>query len=235
FEVDFYEKRHHYPIHYVGNPTAEEVHNFQSEYKETREEFLGRHDFDDRPIIALLAGSRKQEIKDNLPAMIEAAKRFSDYQLILACAPAVEDIYYDKFIKGTRIRTVTDETYQLLTHSTAALVTSGTATLETALFNVPQVVCYETPVPKLIRFAFNHIIKVDYISLVNLIADREVVPELLADRFKVYNIANELYNILPGHPGREKMLDGYKLVANRLGTEVAPENAAKIMYEMLWK
>ena len=235
FEVDFYEKKHHYPIHYVGNPTAEEVHNFQKEYKETREEFIGRHDFDSRPIIALLAGSRKQEIKDNLPAMIEAAKRFSDYQLVLACAPAIEDVYYDKFIKGTRIRTVNDETYQLLTHSTAALVTSGTATLETALFNVPQVVCYETPVPKLIRFAFNHIIKVDYISLVNLIADREVVPELLADRFKVYNIANELYNILPGHSGRQKMLDGYKLVADRLGDDVAPENAAKIMYGLLWK
>ena len=123
----------------------------------------------------------------------------------------------------------------MLTHATAALVTSGTATLETALLNVPQVVCYETPVPKLIRFAFNHIIKVDYISLVNLIADREVVPELLADRFRVYNIANELYNILPGHEGRQKQLDGYKLVAERLGDDIAPMNAAKTMYNILWK
>lgn len=235
FEVDFYEKKHHYPIHYVGNPTAEEVRNFRSGYKESREAFLSRHGLDDRPVIALLAGSRKQEIKDNLPAMIEAAKRFDDYQLVLACAPSVEAVYYNKFLKDSRVRTVTDETYQLLTHSTAALVTSGTATLETALFNVPQVVCYETPVPKLIRFAFNHIIKVDYISLVNLIANREVVPELLADRFTVYNIANELYNILPGHDRRQAQLDGYKLVADRLGDAVAPDNAAKIIYDLLWK
>lgn len=235
FEVDFYEKRHHYPIHYVGNPTAEEVRKFREEYKETKESFLARHDLDGKPIIALLAGSRKQEIKDNLPAMIEAAKKFEDYQMVLACAPSVEGLYYDKFIKGTKVRTVTDETYQLLSHSTAALVTSGTATLETALFDVPEVVCYETPAPSLIRFAFNHIIKVDYISLVNLIANREVVPELLADRFTVYNIANELYNILPGHDKRQRMLDGYKLVADRLGNEVAPDNAAKIIYNLLWK
>ena len=235
FEVDFYEKKHHYPIHYVGNPTAEEVRNFRSGYKESREAFLSRHGLDDRPIIALLAGSRKQEIKDNLPAMIEAAKRFDDYQLVLACAPSVEAVYYNKFLEDSRVRTVTDEPYQLLTHSTAALVTSGTATLETALLNVPQVVCYETPVPKLIRFAFNHIIKVDYISLVNLIANREVVPELLADRFTVYNIANELYNILPGHDHRQAQLDGYKLVADRLGDAVAPDNAAKIIYDLLWK
>lgn len=235
FEVDFYEKRHHYPIHYVGNPTAEEVRNFIAGYHESKDEFTARHGLDDRPIIALLAGSRKQEIKDNLPAMIEATKIFKDYQLVLACAPSIESLYYDKFIQGSRVKTVNDETYQLLTHSTAALVTSGTATLETALFGVPEVVCYETPVPKLIRFAFNHIIKVDYISLVNLIANREVVPELLADKFTVYNISNELYNILPGHDKRQKMLDGYKLVNDRLGDAVAPDNAAKAIYELLWK
>jgi lipid-A-disaccharide synthase len=128
---------------------------------------------------------------------------------------------------------VKTQTYDLLSKATAALVTSGTATLETALFNVPQVVCYETPLPKLIRFAFNHIIKVKYISLVNLIADREVVPELLADRFRVYNIANELYNILPGQPGREKMLQGYGEVRQRLGTDIAPDNAARIMVRAL--
>ena len=227
FEKDFFEKKHHYPIHYVGNPTVEEV-----------DAYIGAHPHPlpkggGRPLIALLAGSRKQEIKDNLPAMIEAAKRFEDYELVLAGAPSIEDGYYEKFIKGTRVRLVKNQTYDLLSKATAALVTSGTATLETALFNVPQVVCYETPLPKLIRFAFNHIIKVKYISLVNLIADREVVPELFADRFRVYNIANELYNILPGQPGREKMLQGYGEVRQRLGTDIAPDNAARIMVRAL--
>lgn len=167
--------------------------------------------------------------------MIAASDRFADYELVLACAPSVESAYYTKFIEGTRVRTVDDETYQLLSHSTAALVTSGTATLETALLGVPQVVCYETPVPRLIRFGFNHIIKVDYISLVNLIGGREIVPELFADRFSVYNIANALYNILPGHTNRDAQLDGYKTVSDRLGDAVAPDNAAQTIYGLLWK
>lgn len=233
FEVDFYEKKHKYPIHYVGNPTAEEVQAFCRSYHDTFAAFCQKNGLEDKPVVALLAGSRKQEIKDNLPAMIEAASRFEDYQLVLAGAPSVDDAYYDQFIKGTRVRLVKDRTYPLLAHATAALVTSGTATLETALFRVPQVVCYETPLPKLIRFAFNHIIKVKYISLVNLIADREIVQELLADRFKVYNIANELYRILPGQPARDEMLRGYDEVARRLGNAVAPENAAREMVRLL--
>jgi len=233
FEIDFYEKKHKYKIHYVGNPTAEEVYNFRKDYHECFGYFCVANGLQDKPVIALLAGSRKQEIKDNLPAMIEAAKRFEDYQLVLAGAPSVEDAYYEKFIKGTGVRIVKNNTYALLSHATAALVTSGTATLETALFNVPQVVCYETPLPKLIRFAFNHIIKVRFISLVNLIADREIVPELLADRFRVDNIANELYRILPGKKAREEMLQGYREVRERLGGDVAPDNAARIMVQLL--
>ena len=231
FEKDFYEKKHHYPIHYVGNPTVEEVDSFLKAQQSTAG--IPRAAEAGGKIIALLAGSRKQEIKDNLPAMIEATKRFEDYELVLAGAPSIEDAYYEKYIKGTRVRLVKNQTYELLSQATAALVTSGTATLETALFNVPQVVCYETPLPKLIRFCFNHIIKVKYISLVNLIADREVVPELLADRFRVYNIASELYNILPGQPGRERMLQGYAEVRQRLGTDIAPDNAARIMTKVL--
>lgn len=233
FEVPFYEKKHHYKINYVGNPTAEEVFTFRHNYTETFDEFTARHGLDKSRIIALLAGSRKQEIKDNLPAMIEAASRFEDYQLVLAEAPGIDSKYYDRFIAGSRVKTVSNDTYALLAHSAAALVTSGTATLETALFQVPQVVCYETPVPHLIRFAFNHIIQCRYISLVNLIADREIVPEMLADRFKVRNIANELFNILPGHYAREEMLEGYQEVMQRLGSDVAPANAARIMVNLL--
>ena len=236
FEVPFYEKNHHYPIHYVGNPTAQEVNEFRTAYHQGFEDFCLENNLDkNKPIIALLAGSRLQEIKDNLPAMIEVAERYEDYQLVLAGAPSVDDKYYEKFLKGMPVSLVRNKTYPLLAHSTAALVTSGTATLETALFDVPQVVCYETPVPKLIRFAFNHIIKVKYISLVNLVANKEIVREMLADRFTVDGIANELYKILPGQPEREKMLAGYQDVRQRLGNQVAPDNAADIIYDLLVK
>lgn len=236
FEVPFYEQKHKYPVHYVGNPTAQEVAEFRAEYHQTHEEFCQENNLDSRkPIIALLAGSRLQEIKDNLPAMIEVAERFEDYQMVLAGAPSIEDEYYDKFLEGTPVRVVKNKTYQLLSHTTAALVTSGTATLETALFNVPQVVCYETPLPKLIRFAFNHVLKVDYISLVNLVANKEVVPEMFADKFTIDGIANELYKIMPGQPARERMLAEYQEVLRELGSKVAPDEAASIMVDLLRK
>ena len=233
FEVAFYEKKHHYKIHYVGNPTAEEIDNFLHVYSESKDEFCQRNGLSSKPIIAILAGSRKQEIKDNLPSMLEAARHFEDYQMVVAAAPSITESYYKRFLENSDAKMVKTQTYELLAHATVALVTSGTATLETALLNVPQVVCYETPVPKLIRFAFKHIIKVRFISLVNLIADKEIVQELLADRFSIRNIANELYRILPGQPSRERMLADYQLVRKRLGNEVAPDNAARIMVEKL--
>nr|WP_293529350.1 lipid-A-disaccharide synthase [Prevotella sp.] len=236
FEVPFYEQKHKYPVHYVGNPTAQEVAEFRAGYHQTHEEFCRENNLDSRkPIVALLAGSRLQEIKDNLPAMIEVAERFEDYQMVLAGAPSIEDEYYDKFLEGTPVRVVKNKTYQLLSHTTAALVTSGTATLETALFNVPQVVCYETPLPKLIRFAFNHVLKVDYISLVNLVANKEVVPEMFADKFTIDGISNELYKIMPGQPARERMLAEYQEVLRELGSKVAPDEAASIMVDLLRK
>ena len=228
FEVPFFEQKHHYPIHYVGNPTADEVRSFL-------EDNPPHPRTPAPPIIALLAGSRKQEIKDNLPAMLEAVKQFPDYQCVVAGAPGIEDAYYEEFIKGASVEIVLNKTYDLLSRSTAALVTSGTATLETALFNVPQVVCYKTPVPHLIRFAFNHIIKCKYISLVNLIADKEVVQELLADRFSVKNIREELSKILPGQTGREQMLQGYEEIRTALGGTCASDNAAKLMVSLLEK
>lgn len=233
FEIPFFEQKHHYPIHYVGNPTADEVRQFQTEYCEEKSDFVNRNKLTDKPIIALLAGSRLQEIKDNLPAMVEAAKDFTDYQMVLAGAPGIDPSYYNQFLKGTDVRMVHNETFALLKHSSSALVTSGTATLETALFDVPQVVCYKTPVPHLVRFAYNHVIKCKYISLVNLIADEEVVQELLADRFSVHNIREELSKILPGQPGRETMLQGYRKVRKLLGNSEAPANAGRLMTELL--
>ncbi len=235
FEVPFFEQKHHYKIHYVGNPTVEEINNFRAFYNEPKDTFCERNSLSEKPIIALLAGSRKQEIKDNLPAMIEAARHFKDYQMVIAGAPSIKDGYYKEYIKDDTVKLIRKQTYELLSHATVALVTSGTATLETALFNVPQVVCYKTPLPKLIRWAFNHILKVKYISLVNLIANKEVVQELFAERFRVYHIANYLYHILPGQAEREKMLKEYEMVKARLGNEIAPDNTADIMLRLLHK
>lgn len=226
FEVPFFEQKHGYPIHYVGNPTADEVGEFLRANTPS--------EVSSKPVIALLAGSRRQEIKDNLPAMIEAARDFmADYRVVLAGAPSVPADYYERFVAGTGVEIVYNSTYKLLAEATAALVTSGTATLETALFGVPQVVCYETPVPRLIAFLRKHLLKVRYISLVNLIADREVVTELVADTFSVDNIRRELRRILPGEQAREDMLQGYAEVRKRLGKEKAPDNAARIMTGIL--
>ena len=238
FEVPFFEQKHHYPIHYVGNPTQNEVEDFYDEMREfqgqyscfeTAELFRQIH----KPIIALLAGSRKQEIKDNLPAMLEAVRGYEkDYRIVIAGAPGIEQSYYSLFIGDAPVDIVFNQTYPLLSKAHAALVTSGTATLETALFGVPQVVCYETPLPRLIGWLRKRLLKVKFISLVNLIADREIVTELVADSFSVANIRRELARILDG-PERQAMLDGYDDVRRALGEEKAPDNAAAMICHLL--
>ena len=243
FEVEFFEQKHQYPIHYVGNPTAHEVREFLAADEHGRTRTDGSHEeadehgrtrTDGRPIIALLAGSRKQEIKDNLPAMMEATRHLTDqYDLVLAGAPSIEREYYEQFLRGSRVRLVSDETFPLLARATAALVTSGTATLETCMFRVPQVVCYKTPLPQLIGFLKRHVLSVKYVSLVNLIADREVVKELVAETFSVDNIRRELETILPGGEKRQQMLDDYDEVHQRLGESHAPDEAARTMIRLL--
>ena len=230
FEVEFFEQKHHYPIHYVGNPTAQEVR----EWRPTPSPSLNGGESGGAPIIALLAGSRKQEIKDNLPAMIEATRHLADqYDIVLAGAPSIEPEYYKPFLENSSVRLVMNETYPLLAKATAALVTSGTATLETCMFGVPQVVCYETPLPRLIGWLRKRVLKVKYISLVNLIADREVVTELVAETFSVDNIRRELELILPNGSKRQQMLNDYKEVHRRLGENNAPDQAADLMIHLL--
>ena len=224
FEVEFFEKKHHYPIHYVGNPTAQEVREYLSKRLECAKS--GQ--------IALLAGSRLQEIKDNLPAMIEATRHLTDrYDVVVAGAPSVNSDYYRPFLEGSKVQLVENQTYDLLAGATAALVTSGTATLETCMFRVPQVVCYKTPLPQLIGFLKRHLIHVKYISLVNLIAGREIVRELVAETFSVENIRQELEAILPDGNGRERMLKAYEEVHRRLGESHAPDEAARVITEKL--
>lgn len=228
FEKDFYERKHHYPIYYVGNPTVDEVDAYLREHPLDADAFRQDNNLDERPIIALLAGSRKQEVRDNLRRMAEAAEPYSkDFQLVLAAAPGLEDEFYEECAKGLEISIVRDQTYRLLQHSTAALVTSGTATLETALLRVPQVVCYYMKAGWLASFARRLFLKIPFISLVNLIAGEEVVPELVAEQMTPKNVRQHLASILPGSPARAAQLQGYERMAAILGEPGAPVRAAK--------
>lgn len=231
FEVEFF-KKYLYPIHYVGNPCVDAVEAFRSGEQETFEEFIACNHLNDKPIIALLAGSRKQEIKDNLSRMMEAARSFPDYQFVIAGAPGIEPSFYRSYM-NENAEIVFGQTYRLLQQARAALVTSGTATLETALFRVPQVVCYYTAAGRLVSFLRRHILKVKYISLVNLIAGQEVVKELVADGMTVDNIRIELKKILVESPERNTMLSGYDQIIQKLGESGASERAAREMIRIL--
>lgn len=231
FEVDFF-KKHQYPVHYVGNPCVDAVDDFRKNGQETFSEFIAANGLENRPIIALLAGSRRQEIKDNLSRMIEAARSSPQYQFVVAGAPGIEPDFYKQYIDSST-KIVFGQTYRLLQQAEAALVTSGTATLETALFRVPQVVCYYTAAGKLVSFLRRHILKVKYISLVNLIADCEVVTELVADGMTVANIKKELAKIVPGGSGRSLMLSEYDRLIAILGEPGASERAASQITALL--
>ena len=186
--------------------------------------------------IAILAGSRRQEIKDNLRMMLECAATFEGYRLVIAGAPNIEEAYYRKYIpKDVKVELRFGQTYQVLRESAAALVTSGTATLETAILRVPQVVCYATPVGKFFSWLKSKILKVKYISLVNLVVDKEIVQELVADRMTRENIIRYLGDIMPGGKGREQMLKDYEEMNQKLGDAGASQRAARLMVELLRK
>lgn len=231
FEVDFY-KKHNYPINYVGNPTVDAIEN-RDEKNQTFQAFINKNKLENKPIIAILAGSRKQEIEDNLPAMLEAIMVFKSHQIVIAGAPGIEKEFYDKILHQNNVSLLFNQTYSLLAQANVALVTSGTATLETALLNIPQVVCYKTPVPKIAYWGFKHLLHTPYISLVNLIADKEVVRELFAKYFTIENIHDETEKLLFDPEYREEMLAEYKLIQKKLGTQNASNKAAKLIYERL--
>jgi lipid-A-disaccharide synthase len=234
FEIEFFEG-HQYPIHYVGNPCVDAVDAFKKNQNETLSEFVSANQLEEKPIIALLAGSRKQEIKDNLPDMLEAVKPFAgEYQFVLAGAPGIDPDYYQNYIrKDVPLKIVFGQTYRLLQQASVALVTSGTATLETGLFRVPQVVCYHTPIGKVISFLRKHILKVKYISLVNLVAGKEVVRELVADTMTVANIHAEVDALLNDKAYRQSMLDNYDEMIRILGPAGASRQAASKMIALL--
>lgn len=231
FEVDFF-KKHSYNVHYVGNPTVDAVaaRDFQNE---TFEEFITANQLENKPIVALLAGSRKQEISGNLPVMLQAAKSFEGYQFVIAGAPGIDAGFYDEFVLRESASVVFNQTYRLLAQSSAAMVTSGTATLETALLNVPQVVCYRMPMPKLSHWAFDNILHTPYISLVNLICGKQVVRELFAKYFTLDNLRDELKRLLHVKTYRENMLNNYREMREILGNPGASERAAEIIFEII--
>jgi len=229
FEVDFYQ-RHLYPIHYVGNPCVDAVEAFKAseEGTETSEAFRQKFGLSSKSLIAILAGSRRQEIKDNLRIMMKTAQQFPDYQFVIAGVPTIEEAYYRKFIpQGADAKIVFDSTYRLLQHAEAAMVTSGTATLETALFDVPQVVCYYTACGRLVNMLRRMILKVKYISLVNLIVDREIVTELIGEQMNVKRLETELRMIIKGGTRRTQMLADYAEMQEKLGGPGASQRAAR--------
>lgn len=231
FEVDYF-KKHNYPVDYAGNPLLDAVQEKIDE-KSSFDDFIKRNELENKPIIGILAGSRKQEIDRNLGIMLNIIPYYKDYQFVIAAAPSIETDYYDKFMEGHNVKVVFKQTYDVLKHSTAALVTSGTATLETALFNIPQVVCYRAG--NISFFIAKQFVKLKYISLVNLIMDSEVVRELIQFDMNSGFVKEELDKILFDSANRNKMLDNYQKLRDLLGGTGASERVAKLIFDYLQK
>lgn len=233
FEIEFFEKKHDYKINYVGNPCVDAVDAFLRGNPEERTSFLRRNAIPDKPVVALLAGSRKQEITANLPVMLQAMKDFPGYQPVIAGAPGIDKDFYKPYLEdGACI--VFGETYNILNNAHAALVTSGTATLETGIFRVPQVVCYATPMARLYSWLKKRFLKVRFVSLVNLVAGKEVVRELVAADMRLENVKAELAKILPvDGEERKTMLNEYDRMLEILGEAGASERAAGMMVKLL--
>lgn len=223
FEKDFYEVKHNFPVEFVGHPLIDAIHN---RTKVDDDVFKKDNNLSDLPIIALLPGSRKQEISKMLTIMLSVVDDFPDYQFVIAGAPSQEYSFYEQFLKNKNIHFITNRTYDLLSVSTAALVTSGTATLETALFKVPEVVCYKGSWASY-QIA-KRIITLKYISLVNLIMDEEVVTELIQNDCNKKRIKAELQKILSPEY-RSQLLAKYELLEQKLGGEGASEKTAKLI------
>jgi len=223
FEKDFYEVKHQFPVHFVGHPLIDAIANrAQVDEVAFRKEFQ----LSSKPIIALLPGSRKQEIKSMLSVMLKMADKFLDYQFVIAGAPSQDYEFYQQFMKNENVKFIDNKTYDLLSVSYAALVTSGTATLETALFKVPEIVCYKT---SWISYQIGkRLVDLKYISLVNLILDKEVVKELIQSDFNEITLEKELHKILEGKKRDELFLNYYQL-EKKLGGIGASEKVAELI------
>ena len=230
FEVAFY-KKHGYNVDYVGNPSVQEI-AYSLGHIPPKKHFMERQGITDpRPIIALLPGSRQGEIRNNLPLMLTAAKRFPDFQYVVGGAPSVPEKFYREIAQDPGLKVAFGCTHTLLKYSQAAVVTSGTATLETALIGTPQVVVYRANGMKISYKIMEKLLKVKYVSLPNLIVDNAIVPELLVHICTVESIARELGPLLQPSPKREWQLSGYRNMNRKLGTYIASEYAAELIVD----
>lgn len=227
FEKEFYEKKHNFPVHFVGHPLIDAIANRVEVSDAT---FRTKNQLSEKPIIALLPGSRKQEIAKMLSVMLSVVKDFPAYQFVIAGAPSQEYEFYKPFLSNENVKFISNKTYDLLSHAQAALVTSGTATLETALFNVPEVVCYKG---SWISYQIaKRIITLKYISLVNLIMDQEVVKELIQEELNTENLKVELAKIL-NSDSRSVLLQNYADLKQKLGGEGASNKTAELIVNSL--
>lgn len=231
FEKAFYDK-HDYPIRYVGNPTVDEL-AVRPNMDQSFEEFTRENNLSGKPIVALLAGSRKQEIRLILPTLVKVAELFPDYQFVVAGAPSLPPSLYAENGKTDQIPVIFGKTYELLQQSTAAVVASGTATLETAVINVPQVVCYIMELGRFTSLLKKFFFKVKWFSLVNLIMNEEIVREFFQEDCKPVPVAAELRRILEDASYRSRMLQNYQLMLAKLGTPGCADRAAQEMVGLL--
>ncbi|MGZ0016279.1 lipid-A-disaccharide synthase [Yeosuana sp. AK3] len=227
FEKEFYEQKHNFPVEFVGHPLIDAI---ADRIQVDEYEFRAEHELSDKPIIALLPGSRKQEISKMLEVMLSIIDKFPNYQFVIAGAPSQDFSFYEPFIKNKPISFVSNQTYDLLSVSVAALVTSGTATLETAIFKIPQVVCYKGS--WLSYQIGKSLINLKYISLVNLIMDKEVVKELIQNEFNVFTLGQELTKILDSDHRKKIFVDYYEL-EKKLGGKGASEKTAKLIFKSI--
>lgn len=227
FEPEWYRERG-YEAKYVGNPTVQEVAQASISFPDWNS-FIASHDLPDRPIIALVPGSRVREIRDNLPLMMSAAARHPECQAVVAGAPGIADGLYRDIMMETAVPVLRDATYPLVHHARVALVTSGTATLETALLCTPQVACYRFNGSQWTYHFYRRLLKGKYVTLPNLITDEPLIPELLMHRCTVDSIGSHLSQLLGDTPARDAMIDGYHRLAARLGTDVCTDAAARLI------
>jgi lipid-A-disaccharide synthase len=223
FEKDFYEKKHNFPVHFVGHPLIDAISNRE---QVDENDFRRTYNLSDKLIIALLPGSRKQEIRKLLSVMLKMADKFTDYQFVIAGAPSQDYEFYKQFIDKDNVKFISNKTYDLLSISYAAIVTSGTATLETALFKVPEIVCYKTS--WLSYQIGKRLVDLKFISLVNLIMDKEVVKELIQNDFDENNLEHALHNILDDYRRAVLFMDYYDL-EQKLGGRGASKKAAELI------
>ncbi|MCT4615003.1 MAG: lipid-A-disaccharide synthase [Marinifilaceae bacterium] len=231
FETEFYNK-HNYKVDFGGNPLLDAIENRKCK-NQTRDEFLQKYQLPNKPIISLLAGSRKQEIDKILPLMVQVITSFPDYQFVLAAAPSIEPDLYNSICNSYDIKIIYNDTYSIVQNSHAAIVTSGTATLETALLNTPQIICYKTNGGKFLFTLGKFLLNIKYVSLVNLILDKMAVFELLQHFCTVENIKIELNKIIGSGSKRSEILEDYKKLRGILGGPGASDRFAKMIYKDL--